>query len=140
MDHVSQEEAEALTQKMQLGTFDIEDLRMQLKSLKKIGGISFLMGMLPGMKGIKDKIGADKFDSKILTRQEAIIDSMTKKEKKTPKLLNASRKERIAKGSGTSVQDINKLLKQFLEMQTIMKKFGKLDEKSLKKLSNMIGS
>lgn len=140
MDHVNQEEAEALAQKMQRGTFDMEDLRVQLKNLKKMGGIASLMGMLPGMKGLKDKIGVDKLDPKILIRQEAIIDSMTKKEKRFPKLLNASRKERIAKGSGTSVQDINKLLKQFLEMQTMMKKFGRLDEKSLKKLGNMIGN
>ena len=140
MDNVNQEEVEALSQKMQRGTFDMEDLRMQLKNLKKMGGIASLIGMLPGMKSMKEKIGIDKFDSSILVKQEAIIDSMTKKEKKFPKSLNASRRERIAKGSGTSVQEVNKLLKQFMDMQTMMKKFGKLDERGLKKLGNMIGN
>jgi signal recognition particle subunit SRP54 len=139
MDTVNEEEAAQLAKKMEKGTFDMEDLRSQLKNLKKMGGISSLIGMLPGLKTLK-KMGADKINSNVLTRQEAIISSMTKKEKKFPKLLNASRKIRIAKGSGTSVQEINKLIKQFLEMQMMMKKVGKIGENNLKKFDNMLSN
>ena len=80
----------------------------------------------------------DKFDKSVITRQEAIIDSMTKEEKRYPKIMNASRKTRVAKGAGVTVQDINKLLKQFLEMQKMMKKVGKFDEKNLRNFGNML--
>ncbi len=96
------------------------------------------MGMLPGFKGIKQALGSDKFDKSVIIRQEAIIDSMTKKEKMYPKIMNASRKNRVAKGAGVTVQDINKLLKQFLEMQKMMKKVSNLDERNLRKFENMI--
>jgi signal recognition particle subunit SRP54 len=138
IDTVSEEEVEQLTRKMQKGNFDMEDLRKQLNNLKKMGGISSIMGMLPGFKGIKQALGSDKFDKSIIKRQEAIIDSMTKKEKRYPKIMNASRKARVAKGAGVTVQDINKLLKQFLEMQKMMKKVGKFDEKNLRNFGNMI--
>ena len=114
----------------------MEDLRTQLKNLKKMGSISSLIGMLPGLKNIKAKLDVNKLDSNIITRQEAIINSMTTKEKMFPKLMNASRKMRVAKGSGTSVQDINKLLRQFFEMQKMIKKVSNLDEKNLKRFSN----
>jgi len=94
--------------------------------------------MLPGFKGIKQALGSDKFDKSVIIRQEAIIDSMTKKEKMYPKIMNASRKNRVAKGAGVTVQDINKLLKQFLEMQKMMKKVSNLDERNLRKFENMI--
>ena len=103
-----------------------------------MGGISSIMGMLPGFKGIKQALGSDKFDKSVIKRQEAIIDSMTKKEKRYPKIMNASRKTRVAKGAGVTVQDINKLLKQFLEMQKMMKKVGKFDEKNLRNFGNML--
>ena len=135
-DVVNKEEAEQLAKKMQKGSFDMEDLRTQLKNLKKMGSISSLIGMLPGLKNIKAKLDVNKLDSNIITRQEAIINSMTTKEKMFPKLMNASRKMRVAKGSGTSVQDINKLLRQFFEMQKMIKKVSNLDEKNLKRFSN----
>ena len=94
--------------------------------------------MLPGFKGIKQALSSDKFDKSAIIRQEAIIDSMTKKEKMYPKIMNASRKNRVAKGAGVTVQDINKLLKQFLEMQKMMKKVSNLDERNLRKFENMI--
>jgi signal recognition particle subunit SRP54 len=138
IDTVSEEDVEQLTRKMQKGNFDMEDLRKQLNNLKKMGGISSIMGMLPGFKGIKQALGSDKFDKSVITRQEAIIDSMTKKEKRYPKIMNASRKTRVSKGAGVTVQDINKLLKQFLEMQKMMKKVGKFDEKNLRNFGNML--
>ena len=138
IDTVSEEDVEQLTRKMQKGNFDMEDLRKQLNNLKKMGGISSIMGMLPGFKGIKQALGSDKFDKTVIKRQEAIIDSMAKKEKRYPKIMNASRKTRVAKGAGVTVQDINKLLKQFLEMQKMMKKVGKFDEKNLRNFGNML--
>ena len=137
-DIVNKEEVEQLTNKMRKGNFDMEDLRKQLKNLKKMGSISSLIGMLPGLKSIKAKLDVNKLDSSIIVRQEAIIGSMTKKEKMFPKLMNASRKNRVAKGSGTSVQDINKLLRQFFEMQKMIKKVGNLDEKNLRRLGSVI--
>ena len=121
IDVVNEEDVEQLARKMQKGKFDMEDLKKQLNNLKKMGGISSIMGMLPGFKGIKQALCSDKFDKSVIIRQEAIIDSMTKKEKMYPKIMNASRKNRVAKGAGVTVQDINKLLKQFLEMQKMMK-------------------
>ncbi|MFK7760990.1 MAG: signal recognition particle protein [Candidatus Midichloriaceae bacterium] len=138
IDTVGEEDVEQLTRKMQKGNFDMEDLRKQLNNLKKMGGISSIMGMLPGFKVIKQALGSDKFDKSVITKQEAIIDSMTKKEKRYPKIMNASRKTRVAKGAGVTVQDINKLLKQFLEMQKMMKKVGKFDEKNLRNFGNML--
>ena len=138
IDAVNEEDLEQLAKKMQKGKFDMEDLKKQLNNLKKMGGISSIMGMLPGFKGIKQALGSDKFDKSVIIRQEAIIDSMTKKEKMYPKIMNASRKNRVAKGAGVTVQDINKLLKQFLEMQKMMKKVSNLDERNLRKFENMI--
>jgi signal recognition particle subunit SRP54 len=138
IDTVNEEDLEQLAKKMQKGKFDMEDLKKQLNNLKKMGGISSIMGMLPGFKGIKQALGSDKFDKSVIIRQEAIIDSMTKKEKMYPKIMNASRKNRVAKGAGVTVQDINKLLKQFLEMQKMMKKVSNLDERNLRKFENMI--
>ncbi|RST71899.1 signal recognition particle protein [Candidatus Aquarickettsia rohweri] len=138
IDTVSEEEAENLAKKMQKGNFDMEDLRKQLKNLKKMGGFSSVLGMLPGLKGIKQALNSEKFDKSAITKQEAIIDSMTKKEKSFPKIMNASRKNRVAKGAGVTVQDINKLLKQFLEMQKMMKKVGNFDEKNLRRFGNML--
>ena len=138
IDAVNEEDVEQLARKMQKGKFDMEDLKKQLNNLKKMGGISSIMGMLPGFKGIKQALGSDKFDKSVIIRQKAIIDSMTKKEKMYPKIMNASRKNRVAKGAGVTVQDINKLLKQFLEMQKMMKKVSNLDERNLRKFENMI--
>lgn len=140
IDTIKEEDVEKLAKKMQKGSFDMEDLKKQLNHLKKIGGISSIIRMLPGFKGIKQSLGADKFDKSVIKVQEAIIDSMTKNEKKYPKIMNASRKNRVAKGAGVTVQEINKLLKQFLEIQKMMKRIGKFDEKNLKRLGNMLDS
>ena len=110
---------------MKKGTFDLDDLANQLIQMKKIGGISGVLGMLPGVGKIKKQLDAANLDDSIIKRQGAIISSMTKAERKTPKLLNASRKKRVAAGSGTSVQEINKLLKMHRQMADMMKRMGR---------------
>src|SRR5882672_8326578 len=110
---IDQQEAEKLAAKMQKGSFDLDDLAGQLRQLRKMGGMSGMMGMLPGIGKIKKQLGEAKIDDGMIRRQEAIISSMTKKERKNPKLLNASRRLRVAAGSGTTVQEINRLLKQY---------------------------
>jgi signal recognition particle subunit SRP54 len=128
---IEQEEAEKLAAKMQKGQFDLDDLAQQLKQLQKMGGLGGIMGMLPGVGKIQKQLGQAKIDEKILKRQEAIISSMTKQERRKPELIKASRKQRIATGSGTSVADVNKLLKQHMEMQRMMKQMNKLGKKGL---------
>ncbi|MEM7071418.1 MAG: signal recognition particle protein, partial [Pseudomonadota bacterium] len=113
------------------GTFDLDDMASQLKQLQKIGGMEGLMTMLPGVSKIRSQLKMAGMDEKILKRQKAILSSMTPRERTQPKIIHASRKRRIAQGSGTSVQDINKLMKQFTMMSKMMKKAGKMDEKSL---------
>ncbi|HTZ80622.1 MAG TPA: signal recognition particle protein, partial [Stellaceae bacterium] len=128
---VDQEEAEKLALKMQKGSFDLDDLSQQLKQLRKMGGMSSLMGMLPGIGKIKKQLSEANIDEGILKRQEAIISSMTKRERKNPKVLNASRRRRIAAGSGTTVPDVNRLLKQYQDMSDMMRKVSKLGKKGL---------
>ena len=128
---IEQEEAEKLAAKIQKGQFDLNDLAQQLKQLQKMGGLGGIMGMLPGVGKIQKQLGEAKLDEKILKRQEAIISSMTKQERRKPELIKASRKQRIATGSGTSVADVNKLLKQHMEMQRMMKQMNKLGKKGL---------
>src|SRR5499427_9302542 len=128
---IEQEEAEKLAAKMQKGQFDLDDLSAQLKQLQKMGGLGGIMGMLPGIGKIQRQLGEAKIDERILKRQQAIISSMTKLERRKPELIKASRKQRIATGSGTSVADVNKLLKQHMEMQRMMKQMNKLGKKGL---------
>jgi signal recognition particle subunit SRP54 len=128
---IDREEAEKLARKMQKGTFDLDDLASQLRQLRKMGGVGGVMGMLPGIAKVKKQIDEAKIDDKMVKRQEAIISSMTKAERKNPKLLNASRRRRIAAGSGSSVQEINRLLKQYQDMADMMKKVSKLGKKGL---------
>jgi signal recognition particle subunit SRP54 len=128
---IDQEEAEKLAAKMQKGSFDLDDLAGQLRQLRKMGGMSGMMGMLPGIGRIKKQLSEAKVDDGMIRRQEAIISSMTRKERKNPKLLNASRRLRIAAGSGTSVPEINRLLKQYQDMAHMMKKVSKLGKKGL---------
>lgn len=130
-EQIEEEEAERLAKKMQKGTFDLEDFKSQLLQLQKMGGLSSLLPMIPGMGKLKKLMSEKTVDESIVKRQVAIISSMTLKERHHPELIKASRKKRIASGSGTQVQDVNKLLKQFLEMSKMMKKFGKMDKKSL---------
>ncbi|WP_265529766.1 signal recognition particle protein [Sphingomicrobium marinum] len=131
---VKMEDAEKLAAKMEKGKFDLDDLRMQIKQMQNMGGLGALAKMMPGMKGMK---GAGDIDDKALTRLEAMMSSMTAKERAKPKLINAKRKIRIAKGSGTTVQDVNKLLKMHQQMETTMKKLKKMG--GLGKLAQMFG-
>ena len=128
---LDQAEAEKLAARMAKGKFDLEDYAQQLKQITKMGSISGILGMLPGVAKIKSQIDDAKIDQTILKRQAAIIASMTKQERRDPDILKASRKKRIAAGSGTSVQDVNRLLKQFDEMSTMMKRVNKLGQKGL---------
>jgi len=128
---VEQEDAEKLALKIQKGSFDLDDLASQLRQLRKMGGMSSLMGMLPGIGKIKKQIDEANIDESLLKRQEAIICSMTRKERRNPKVLNGSRRRRIAAGSGTTVPEVNRLLKQYQDMSDMMRKATKLGKKGL---------
>jgi signal recognition particle subunit SRP54 len=126
-----EDEAERLAKKMQQGNFDLDDLAGQLRQIRRMGGMSGMLGMLPGVARIKKQLSEANVDERVIKRQEAIIGSMTKSERKNPKLLNGSRRRRIAAGSGTSVPDVNRLLKQYQDMAGMMKKMKKLGQKGL---------
>jgi signal recognition particle subunit SRP54 len=128
---IDQAEAEKLASKMMRGKFDLEDYASQLRQITKMGSMSNILGMLPGIGKIKQQLESADIDTKIFKRQAAIISSMTLKERRMPDIIKANRKKRIAAGSGTSVQDVNRLLKQFDDMSTMMKKMGKLGQKGL---------
>ncbi len=134
---VDHEEAEKLAAKMAKGEFDMNDLRAQLRQMTKMGGLGALAGMMPGMKKAKAAMDASGMDNKLLVHMDAIIGSMTPKERSKPELLNAKRKIRIAKGSGTTVQDINRLIKMHQEMAKAMKRIKKMG--GLKGLAAMFG-
>lgn len=123
---IEEEEAERMAQRMAQGKFDMNDLRSQLRQMQKMGGIGALAGMLPGMKKAKAAMEQSGMDDRVLLRMDAIIGSMTPKERSRPELLNAKRKVRIAKGSGMQVQDVNKLLKMHQEMGRAMKQIKKM--------------
>jgi len=122
-DAVTEEQAKKLEQKLKDASFTLEDYLDQFESLKKMGGIASVMGMMPGMNKLKLKEG--DIDEKRIERLKAMILSMTKKERDNPSIINSSRKKRIAAGSGTSVQEINQLLKQFEQTKVMMKQFKK---------------
>lgn len=122
---IAQDEAERLAQRMQKGQFDLEDMLTQLRQLKKMGGLGGVMGMLPGIGKLQKQMDAAQVDDTLIKRQEAIILSMTRAERRNVKLLNASRKRRVASGSGTSVPEVNRVVKQYMEMARAMKKMGK---------------
>ena len=124
-------DTQAMAARMQKGQFDFNDMLKQMRSIKKMGGVSSLMGMLPGMGKVKEMMEGKTVDESALKRTEAIILSMTKTERANPKLLNASRKKRIAAGSGTEVQEINRLIKQYQQMETLMKHMKKSGMKGL---------
>jgi signal recognition particle subunit SRP54 len=122
---LDKEEASRLAAKMKKGTFDMNDLKAQLNQMKKLGGMKGVLGMLPGVGKIKGQLDAAGLDDKILTRQEAIIQSMTKTERTDPDSINGSRRKRIAAGAGVEVSEVNKLLKMHRQMADMMKKMGK---------------
>jgi signal recognition particle subunit SRP54 len=123
---IDENEAKKMARKMEKGTFDLNDLAKQLGQMQKMGGMGGLMKMMPGMGKMKKQIdAAGGLDDHLLKQQQAIIFSMTQKERKKPSILKASRKRRIAAGSGMSVQEVNKLLKMHRQMSDMMKKMGK---------------
>ncbi len=128
---LDQAEAEKIAARMMKGQFTLEDYAAQLKQISKMGSISGILGMLPGVAKMKAQIEDANLDKTLLGRQAAIISSMTVKERRVPDMIKASRKKRIAAGSGTTVQDVNRLLKQFDGMSTMMKRMGKLGQKGL---------
>ncbi len=134
---IKEEEAEALAKKMAKGQFDLDDLRMQLRQMQQMGGLGMLAGMLPGMKKAKAAMAQSGVDDKVLVHMDAIIGSMTPAERKRPELLNAKRKKRVAAGSGTEVQDVNRLLKMHQEMSRAMKQIKKMG--GLKGLGALFG-
>jgi signal recognition particle subunit SRP54 len=133
---IEMEDAEKLAAKMAKGKFDLDDLWSQLKQMQRMGGLGALAGMMPGLKGMKGAMDKAQ-DSKALVHMEAMLSSMTAKERAKPEVVNAKRKIRIAKGSGTTVQDVNKLLKMHQEMSTVMKRLKKMG--GLGKLAAMFG-
>jgi len=130
-EQIEKEDAERLARKAAKGEFDLDDLADQLGKLEKIGGLNDIVGMLPGVGKIKQQMKDARIDDKQIRRQRAILSSMTPGERRRPDIIKASRKQRIATGSGTTVQEVNRLLKQHLEMQRMMKQVGKLGQKGL---------
>ena len=131
------EEAEKIALKMQKGQFDFNDMLTQLQQVSKMGGLGGVLAMLPGVGKLQKQMASAGVDDKSIARQVAIIQSMTVQERKSPKLLNASRKRRVASGSGTTAQEINRLLKQQMEMARMMKKVGKMG--GLKGIGSLFG-
>ena len=122
---VDQEDAQEMAKKLQKGEFDLDDLLSQIRQMKKMGGISGMMKFIPGLSNLSDKITQNTNPDNSIAQQEAIILSMTKYERSKPKIINGSRKKRIAAGSGTSVSEINKILKQHRKMSDMMKKLSR---------------
>ena len=122
---------EKTAKKLKKGQFDLDDYITQIRMIKKMGGLGSMMNFLPGVSKLSSKIGDLTSGDKTLASQIAIVNSMTKKERKNPDILNASRKKRIATGSGTTVQQVNILLKQFKQISTTMKKVSRMDPKTL---------
>lgn len=128
---IDQAEAEKMAARMQKGLFTLEDYANQLKQIGKMGNLQGILGMLPGVGKIKSQLADANLDTKILARQSAIISSMTPKERRQPDIIKASRKKRIAAGSGVQVQDVNRLLKQFDDMSVMMKRMSKMGQKGM---------
>ena len=128
---IDREQAEKLAARMQKGQFDLEDYANQLRQISRMGSLSGILGMLPGIGRLKQQIEEANLDQTVLKRQAAIISSMTPQERRKPEIIKASRKRRIAAGSGTTVQEVNRLLKQFDDMSTMMKRMNKMGQKGL---------
>jgi signal recognition particle subunit SRP54 len=128
---VDQAEVEDMAARMKAGKFDFNDLLSQLRQMKKMGGVGSMLGFIPGMGKFKDAIAGAGVDDSMFRKQEAIILSMTKKERQFPKLLNGSRRKRIASGAGVSVQDVNQLIKHHQQMEKMMKKMKGMDPKKM---------
>jgi signal recognition particle subunit SRP54 len=127
-------EMEKAAKKMQKGQFDLDDLLSQIRNMKKMGGIGSIVNLLPGMGKIKEQLGKLGGFEKEIKMQEALILSMTQKERSNPDILNSSRKHRIARGAGSTIQEVNRLLKKYKQMQKMMKKVGKIDPKKMQEM------
>src|SRR5208283_4887958 len=136
---IDAEKAARVAEKMRKGAFDLADLREQLSQMQHMGGMSGLMAMLPGMAKIKNQLAERNLDETVLKRQMAIIDSMTPQERRNPDVLKANRKRRIAAGSGTKPEDINRLLKMHRTMSDVMKAMGGAKRGPMAGLANMLG-
>mgnify|MGYP001487501307 FL=1 len=130
-EDLDQENLKKTEEKLKKGQFSMEDYLSQLRQMKKMGGIEGIMSFLPGVSKIKSQMDQSGIDEKIITQNEAVILSMTKQERENPKIINGSRKKRIANGSGTDIATINKLLKQFKMMSEMMKKMSKGNTKGM---------
>ncbi len=139
-ENIDAEKAAAMAKKMQSGKFDLNDLADQIGQMQKMGGMGGIMGMMPGMGKMKDQMAAAGLDDSIFKRQLAIISSMTKAERSNPDMLKHSRKQRIAKGSGTNAADINKLLKMHRQMADMMKSMGKGKGGMMKQMMGGLGA
>jgi signal recognition particle subunit SRP54 len=136
---LDQAKAEAMARKLAKGQFDLNDLAAQLQQMKKMGGLQGIMGLMPGVAKMKAQMADANIDDRMIARQEAIISSMTKAERKKPDLLNASRKKRIAAGAGVEVQEINRLLKQHRQMADMVKSLSRGGRGNLQKMAAMMG-
>jgi signal recognition particle subunit SRP54 len=128
-----------MARKLAKGQFDLNDLAGQLQQMKRMGGLQGIMGMLPGVAKMKNQMAESGVDDRMIARQEAIISSMTKAERKKPDLLNASRKKRVAAGAGVEVQEINRLLKQHRQMADMVKSMSRGGGKGMKQMAAMMG-
>ncbi len=137
LDHAK---AERMARKLAKGQFDLDDLADQLVQMRKLGGIQGIMGLLPGVQKVRKQLEEANIDDSMIRRQEAIISSMTKKERKKPDLLNASRKRRVAAGSGVEVSEINRLLKQHRQMSDAFKMMSRNGGKGLAQMARMMGA
>ena len=136
---IDAEKAARAAERMRKGAFDLSDLREQLMQMQQMGGVTGLMGMLPGIAKMKNQLAGANLDERVLKRQVAIIDSMTPRERRSPELLKASRKKRIASGSGTRVEDVNRMLKMHRTMSDVMKAMGGGKRGPMAGLANMLG-
>ncbi|MGH6870763.1 MAG: signal recognition particle protein [Rhizomicrobium sp.] len=134
-----QAKAEKMAAKLKKGSFDMNDLAEQLAQMKKLGGMQGLLSMLPGVGKVKDQLAAAGLDDAIITRQEAVIQSMTRAERRDPDIINGSRRKRIAAGAGVEVSDVNKLLKMHRQMSDMMKKVGRGGRGAMQGLAGMFG-
>jgi signal recognition particle subunit SRP54 len=137
--NIDAEKAARAAEKMRKGKFDLADLREQLAQMQNLGGLGGLMGMMPGVAKMKNQLAAANLDDRIVKRQMAVIDSMTREERKTPDILKASRKKRIAAGAGVKVEDVNKLLKMHRNMADMMKAMGQGKRGPMAGLAQMMG-
>jgi len=136
---IDAEKAARVAEKMRKGAFDLADLREQLMQMQQMGGMTGLMGMLPGIAKMKNQLASANLDERVLKRQVAIIDSMTPQERRNPDVLKASRKKRIAAGSGTRVEDVNRMLKMHRGMADVMKAMGSGKRGPMAGFANMLG-